>query len=66
MCAGALLHARIARLVFGAYDPKTGAVSSVHQLLNHAKNNHKIPHQGGVLQAECGQYLRDFFKVRRR
>lgn len=66
MCAGAILHARIQRLVFGAFDPKTGAVSSVHQLLTHPRNNHRMQFQGGLLQDECGQYLRDFFKARRR
>jgi tRNA(adenine34) deaminase len=66
MCVGALLHARISRLVFGAFDPKTGAVCSVHSLLDHASNNHKIRYLGGVLRTECGQYLSDFFKARRR
>jgi tRNA(adenine34) deaminase len=65
MCVGAMLHARIKRLVFGAYDTKTGAVESVFQLLSTKKLNHQIDYIGGVLATECGSLLSDFFKERR-
>ena len=65
MCVGAMLHARIKRLVFGASDPKTGAVISVFKLLDEKKLNHKIQYQGGILAIECGKILSDFFKARR-
>lgn len=64
MCVGAMLHARIKRLVFGASDPKTGAVASVFQLLDQ-KHNHQIQYEGGVLAKECGDLLKDFFKNKR-
>jgi tRNA(adenine34) deaminase len=62
MCVGAMLHARIKRLVFGALDQKTGAVVSVFKLLDEKNSNHKIQYQDGVLAAECGKILSDFFK----
>ena len=65
MCVGAMLHARIKRLVFGAGDPKTGAVTSVFKILDEKKLNHKIVFQGGVLAQECGKILSDFFQSRR-
>jgi tRNA(adenine34) deaminase len=65
MCAGALMHARIARLVYGAADPKAGAVESVFSLLNPGVLNHRIDYQSGVMAKECGQVLKDFFAVRR-
>ena len=65
MCAGAMIHARIARLVFGATDPKAGAVGSVLSVLNHPQLNHRIELAGGVLAEECGGLLRSFFQVRR-
>jgi tRNA(adenine34) deaminase len=65
MCVGAMLHARIKRLVFGASDPKTGAVVSVFKLLDEKSLNHKIQYQGGVLADECSKILSDFFKERR-
>lgn len=65
MCVGAMLHARIKRLVFGALDPKTGAVTSTFKILEEKKLNHKIQHQSGVLAPECGKILADFFKSRR-
>jgi tRNA(adenine34) deaminase len=62
MCVGAMLHARIERLVFGALDPKTGAVVSAFKLLDEEKLNHKIQYQNGILATECGKILSDFFK----
>jgi len=65
MCIGAMSHARIKRLVFGAYDPKRGAVCNALSLTDAAFLNHKISWDGGVLETECSEMLRDFFKVRR-
>jgi tRNA(adenine34) deaminase len=65
MCAGAMIHARIARLVFGAFDPKAGAVGSVLTVLNHPELNHQIESSGGILAEECGGLLRSFFQSRR-
>jgi tRNA(adenine34) deaminase len=65
MCAGALLHARVARLVYGAADPKAGAVESVCRLLDDERWNHRIAVEGGVLAEECGALLRAFFQTRR-
>jgi tRNA(adenine34) deaminase len=66
MCAGALVHARVSRVVFGAYDPKSGAAGSVFNLLPpDGRFNHSMECSGGVLQDECSAMLRDFF-VRRR
>ncbi len=65
MCAGAMIHARIGRLVFGAFDPKAGAVGSVLTVLNHPQLNHRIELTGGVLVEECGDFLRRFFQSRR-
>jgi tRNA(adenine34) deaminase len=65
MCAGAMIHARIARLVFGAFDPKAGAVASVLTVLNHPQLNHRIEFSGGLLAEECGSLLRNFFQSRR-
>jgi len=65
MCAGALLHARLARVVFGAADPKTGAAGSVLDLFADARLNHQTAVQGGVLAAECRTLLQGFFKPRR-
>ena len=65
MCAGALIHARLARLVYGARDPKAGAVESVMNVLNHPQLNHKMAVIGGVLETHCSQLLRDFFRARR-
>lgn len=65
MCVGAMLHARIKRLVFGASDPKTGAVVSVFKILDEKKLNHKIEFQAGVLAIECGEILSGFFKAKR-
>lgn len=65
MCVGALVHARIKRLVFGAFDTKSGAVCSVARLLDAAYLNHRVIYQGGILADECGGRLRDFFRARR-
>lgn len=65
MCVGAMLHARIQRLVFGATDPKTGAIVSFMQVLDNNKFNHRISYTGGVLAEKCGQLLKDFFAARR-
>ena len=65
MCTGALIHARIGRLVYGASDLKTGAVQSVFPLLGDARHNHQIPVTAGVLAQECSQQLSAFFARRR-
>lgn len=64
MCAGALVLARIARLVFGAFDPKAGAVSSLFDVVRDPRLNHRVDVRGGVLEAECGALLKDFFADR--
>lgn len=66
MCAGAIQHARIARLVYGARDPKTGACGSVIDLFGEARLNHHTVVNGGVLAERCGRLLSDFFAERRR
>ena len=65
MCAGACLHARIQTLVFGARDPKTGAVRSLFQVLDDTRHNHRIEIVEGVLADECAQKVQVFFKKRR-
>ena len=66
MCAGAMVHARIKRLVFGASDPKAGVITSKMQLLDQSFLNHRIAFEGGVLAGECGTLLSEFFRSRRR
>lgn len=66
MCAAALIHARVQRLVFGAPDPKAGAVHSVYDLIANPRLNHRVQWTGGVMHAECGAVLRSFFRARRR
>ncbi|RYZ28104.1 MAG: nucleoside deaminase [Propionibacteriaceae bacterium] len=61
MCAGALVLARVERLVFGAYDPKAGAVASLFDVLRDPRLNHRVDVRGGLLEAECTQVLLDFF-----
>ncbi len=65
MCMGAISHARIGRLVFGATDPKRGAVCSALELTDAAFLNHKVTWQSGLLSETCGDLLRDFFKAKR-
>ena len=65
MCAGALIHARLSRLVYGAADPKAGAVHSVMSVLNHPKLNHQMEVREGVLADKCSELLQSFFKARR-
>ena len=66
MCAGAIVHARVSRLVFGAEDPKTGAIVSCYQIGSDQKLNHTIEVVGGILGEECGELLRTFFRSRRK
>lgn len=66
MCASAMVHSRVSRLVFGAFEPKSGAVVSRFRLLQEGRLNHKIEVTKGVLEKECAEVLRNFFKERRR
>ena len=65
MCVGAMFHARIARVVYGASDPKTGAAGSVLNLFNESRLNHHATVEGGLLAEECGSVLSKFFAARR-
>ena len=65
MCAGAILHARVDRVVYGAVDAKTGAAGSVLDVFSSKQINHQTAVEGGMMAEECGQLLRDFFKERR-
>ena len=65
MCAMAMVHARVQRLVFGAPDPRTGACGSVMNLVQHDTLNHRLEVTGGVIAEECGTLLREFFAARR-
>jgi tRNA(adenine34) deaminase len=65
MCAGAIVHARIARLVFGARDPKAGAVGGIMQVVNHPRLNHRVEVTEGVLAGRCMEILQAFFRERR-
>ena len=65
MCVGAIVHARVQRVVFGAADPKAGAVMSAFQLGDTQKLNHRVEYVGGLLADECGELLRQFFRERR-
>src|SRR5688572_19963613 len=65
MCCGAALHARVARVVYGATDPKAGAVESLYRLFDDGRWNHRVAAEGGVLAAECGAVLKEFFESRR-
>jgi tRNA(adenine34) deaminase len=65
MCAGAIIHARISLLVYGASDPKAGAAGSVLSVINHPQLNHQLQVTAGVLAEECGELIRAFFRERR-
>jgi tRNA(adenine34) deaminase len=65
MCAGAMIHARLTRLIYAANDPKAGAAGSVLEVLNHPRLNHQIVIETGLLGDEAGTLLRDFFRQRR-
>ena len=65
MCCGAVLQARLARVVYGARDPKGGAVTSLHRLLDDPRLNHRVASVGGVLETESAALLREFFDTRR-
>jgi tRNA(adenine34) deaminase len=65
MCAGAVVHARLKRLVYGADDPKAGAIRSVMQVLNHPSMNHRVEVRSGVLAGRCAELLQSFFRLRR-
>lgn len=65
MCAGAMVHARVGRVVYGAADPRAGAAGTVFNLLQHEALNHRARVQGGVLEEACAERLRAFFRVRR-
>jgi tRNA(adenine34) deaminase len=66
MCAGAIVQARLRRVVFGAFDPKAGACGSALQVLNHGKLNHRLEVVGGLLEAECATTIREFFRKKRK
>lgn len=65
MCAGAIIHARVARVVFGATDPRAGAGGSVFQILDSDKLNHRVRITSGVLETACTEILQDFFQKKR-
>jgi tRNA(adenine34) deaminase len=65
MCAGAMVHARVRRLVFAAVDPRAGAAGTVFNIVQHPALNHRIECTGGLMAEECGALLRDFFVARR-
>lgn len=65
MCAGAMVHARVRRVVYGATDPRAGAAGSVFNIVQHAALNHRVELTGGVQAEECGALLRGFFLARR-
>ncbi len=66
MCAGAIIHARITRVVYGAGDPKAGAAGGAVDIFSAPFVNHRVVVEGGILAAECGRVLTEFFKERRR
>ncbi len=65
MCCGAVIQARLARVVYGAPDPRAGAVESRYRLLDDGRLNHRVEALGGVLGAECGALLKEFFETKR-
>ncbi len=66
MCAGAIVNSRVERLVFGAYDPKAGACGTLYTITEDDRLNHRTMTLGGVLDAECGSILKDYFKKKRK
>jgi len=66
MCVGSLILSRLRKVYFGAYDPKSGSVVSVNQILDHKKYNHVVEYEGGILEDACSSILKDFFKTLRR
>lgn len=66
MCVGAIIHARVKRVVYGASDPKTGAVSSVFSMGSACQVNHRVEYANGLFADECGRLLKDFFQQRRK
>ena len=66
MCCGAVIQARLARVVYGAPDPRAGAIESLYRLLDDPRLNHRVEAQGGVLADECTALLREFFETKRR
>lgn len=66
MCAGALVNSRIARLVYGAPDPKAGACGTLYNIVQDPRLNHRLPVTAGVLEKDCAELLREFFRQRRR
>lgn len=65
MCAGAMVHARVKRLVYGATDPRAGAAGTIFNIIQHEALNHRLDMTGGVMAEECGAALRSFFQARR-
>jgi tRNA(adenine34) deaminase len=65
MCAGAIVNARIPRLIYGCRDPKAGAVRSLYQLCDDGRLNHRVQIEEGILADECAELLRDFFRKQR-
>lgn len=65
MCAGAMVHARVRRLVYGATDPRAGAAGTIFNIVDHAVLNHRLEVVSGVMAEECGALLRQFFQARR-
>ena len=65
MCAGTIIQARVARVVFGARDPKAGAAGSVFDVLNSGRLNHRVELTGGVMETQCAEILQSFFQARR-
>lgn len=65
MCVGAMIHARVARVVYGATDPRTGALGGAFDLLHDQQHNHVFEVQGGVMEQECREMLQNFFRSRR-
>lgn len=65
MCAGAIIHARLGHVIYGAVDPRAGAVESVFRAFDEPRLNHRVSYQGGLLAADCGDFLLRFFRARR-